>query len=443
MRVHARVDPNKGGQEVELEQRRAAGWRTVDRAVLDPVSETTLRECFGWGSIGSVTLRVRWPKQDPVNATGASDRIVLEVVRAGWMRRIDGFIGDRSIGVSVREAGTFLYRGSDGPMRTPASVEKLLLSMALLDRLGADHRIPTVAVGEVDGTVVLGDLWVLGHGDPSIDRGRLGVLARAIDEAGIDRIEGGVAGSTGYFARDWFAPGWKADFPGEEIALPTALTFEGNDTAEPEARAARILTRRLESRGIGVVEGPTSGVPSAGLPEIARIESPPLAEILRSQNVNSSNFYAEVLGKRLGVEHGGVPGTIAKGAAAIEAWAEEVEVVANDGSGLSYANRASAAGVARLLGVGEGEPWGRELRQSLPAPGQGTLEARLHGVRVRAKTGTLTSISALAGWVWLERSETWAEFAVLSSGMSKTEAVAIEDAIVRTLAEDARPVATG
>ena len=68
----------------------------------------------------------------------------------------------------------------------------------------------------------------------------------------------------------------------------------------------------------------------------------------------------------------------------------------------------------------------------------GTLEDRLESVRMRAKTGTLSGISALAGWVWLKRRSSWAEFAILSRGMSKSTAVTIENRIVRLVTRYAR-----
>ena len=74
---------------------------------------------------------------------------------------------------------------------------------------------------------------------------------------------------------------------------------------------------------------------------------------------------------------------------------------------------------------------------ALPKGGKGTLEGRLTGVTVRAKTGTLDGISALSRWVRLERSNAWAEFSILSHGLSKSDAVAIENAVVRTLANKA------
>jgi D-alanyl-D-alanine carboxypeptidase/D-alanyl-D-alanine-endopeptidase (penicillin-binding protein 4) len=78
------------------------------------------------------------------------------------------------------------------------------------------------------------------------------------------------------------------------------------------------------------------------------------------------------------------------------------------------------------------------LRNGLPTGGEGTLEDRLHGVPVRAKTGTLSGVSTLSGWVRLKRAGSWGEFSIMSRGMSKTRAANMEDRIVRLLRKRAR-----
>ncbi len=379
--------------------------------------------------------------------------------RAAWKTRIDRIIGGRPVGVAVRESGRVLYRHGSTRKRIPASNQKLLMSMALLDRVGAELQIETdVAASSYAGGIVTGDLWMLGHGDPTMSSERrytnslrvpvtkIRGLARAIRDAGVERIEGSVIGDTGYFARDWFAPGWKANFPSDECPLPSALTINGNTNdqgrhvADPEVRAARALTRRLEKMGIRVTGPPATGQAPAGLTEVAQIESAPLSLLLQHVNRNSSNFFAEVFGKRLGVEARGRPGTIEKGASAIMSWASRngAELVARDSSGLSYDNRVSPLGLVRLLGYAEDTEWGEALRDSLADADQGTLEGRLNGVRVRAKTGTLDEVSALTGYVWMRSRNVWAEFSILSGGMPKSTAASIENRIVRVLARDAR-----
>jgi D-alanyl-D-alanine carboxypeptidase/D-alanyl-D-alanine-endopeptidase (penicillin-binding protein 4) len=113
--------------------------------------------------------------------------------------------------------------------------------------------------------------------------------------------------------------------------------------------------------------------------------------------------------------------------------------VAHDASGLSYANRVTAQDIVTLLQDADGRPWGATLRDVLAHGDQGTLKGRLPNVKVRAKTGTLTDISALSGWVWLNREQAWAEFSILSGGMSKSRSVAIENAIVQVVNANAAP----
>jgi D-alanyl-D-alanine carboxypeptidase/D-alanyl-D-alanine-endopeptidase (penicillin-binding protein 4) len=222
------------------------------------------------------------------------------------------------------------------------------------------------------------------------------------------------------------------------VNRPTALTFRGNRDADPERDAAASLTKLLEKRGIAVRGKPGDGAPPHGVDVIATAESKPMTVLLAKMLRPSWNFAAEVLGKGLGVETAGTPGTIAKGAAAIEAWVRShgaEDFTLYDNSGLSYANRVDAAGIVRLLWVAEASTWGDALRHALPTGGQGTLEDRLHDVQVRAKTGTLTDVSALSGWVWAERLGAWVEFSIVSD-VGKPAATRIEDQIVRLLANN-------
>jgi D-alanyl-D-alanine carboxypeptidase/D-alanyl-D-alanine-endopeptidase (penicillin-binding protein 4) len=341
----------------------------------------------------------------------------------------------------------------------PASNQKLLLSMALYATLTPEYRIPTTVYGPApDDGVVRGRVWLSGRGDPAVTGGgrygrnlpfeptRLARLARVLKNAGVEKIKGRVVGDTGFFGRDWYAPGWSSNFPADEVPLPSALTFEGNThngthISNPEWRAARALTRRLESKGIRVTKGARAASMPVGQAPLATVFSRPLQVLVRYMNRKSSNFFAEVFAKLLGVMRNGAPGTIAKGADAIENWWAQrwgVALTANDGSGLSYDNRVSPRGITRLLDVATEHAWGPQLRKDMPTGGQGTLEDRLEGIPVRAKTGTLSNISALSGWVWLRREKAWATFSILSGGLPKYTAAAIEDRVVTVLHRGAR-----
>jgi D-alanyl-D-alanine carboxypeptidase/D-alanyl-D-alanine-endopeptidase (penicillin-binding protein 4) len=363
---------------------------------------------------------------------------------APWAAALETLIGNRPASVSIAIAGRLRFSHLGDVPRAPASNQKLLLSMALLDRFGPRWRIATTAEARSPARkgVVRGDVWIVGHGDPGLDDAALEPLAERIAQAGVRRIVGSVVGDTSTFRRVRWAPGWRR-IALSYISVPTALTFDGNADAsgfvlDPEREAASVLTADLERLGVRVLGAPDAGaVPAAARP-VALVRSPPLAAILRGQNTYSRNLDAEVLGERLGAAAYGGRGSIAKGARAIESWAARhgVRLVARDASGLSYANRVTTDGLVWLLSVADRHPWGKALRSTLARPGFGTLAGRLAGLDVRAKTGTLLGgVSALSGWVRFHTGrDRWAAFSILSAGMSKGAAVVLEDAVVRFLA---------
>jgi D-alanyl-D-alanine carboxypeptidase/D-alanyl-D-alanine-endopeptidase (penicillin-binding protein 4) len=361
---------------------------------------------------------------------------------APWAGELDALIGDLPASVSVAEGGRLRYSHLGAVPRIPASNEKLLLSMALLDRFGARSRIPTAAEarGRTRHGVVSGDLWLVGRGDPEVDDATIERLAREILATGVTRVEGSVAGDRSTFRRERRAPGWHP-IALRFVSIPTALTFDSNAgprgfVFDPEREAAMALTTDLRALGVEVLGAPRAGAAPARLRPVAQVRSAPLVRILRRENVASVNLDAEVLGKRLGAAASGLRGSIARGARAIEAWAASggVELEAHDASGLSYANRVTTDDMVRLLSISEREPWGAALRSTLPAAGTGTLAGRLSGLDVRAKTGTLIQdVSALSGWVRTAGGR-WAAFSILSRGMPKARAVSLEDAVVRFIA---------
>jgi serine-type D-Ala-D-Ala carboxypeptidase/endopeptidase (penicillin-binding protein 4) len=368
------------------------------------------------------------------------------VADARWERQVERIAGRLHLGIAAGVGGRVAFAHDGEIARVPASNQKLLLSLAVLSRLGPDHRIPTrAATHEIDGGSVIRDLWLIGRGDPTLTAAQPGYwgdleattlagLARRIKRSGVSRVEGSVMGATDYFAHDFAAPGWQSYVPGRYVRLPSSLSVNGNNGVErrSERAAAAELTKQLLRIGVPVSGAPRAGDPPAAQRRLAVVRARPLREIVAFMNRSSNNFFAEMLGKRLGADVFGPPGTIEKGARAIEAWvrAHGARATAHDSSGLSYRNRVSPRSVVDLLGVARSKPWGRALREGLPAPGEGTLGYRLHGVDVRAKTGSLfNGASALSGWVRSTRSGRWVEFSIIGRGVPKT----IEDRLVRII----------
>src|SRR5262249_49581453 len=199
--------------------------------------------------------------------------------------------------------------------------------------------------------------------------------------------------------------GWKDYFPADYIPLPTALTYRENTSKgvhirDPERRAAKRMTGALRALGVQVRGDPHMDRPPGRPVQSPALRPQPRRTITRTMDLRSRNFYAEVLGNRLGLDTFG-KGTIAAGARAIERYTNGhgQGFTLYDASGLSYANRLTAKGILELLWVADDAPWGTILRSSLPMGGQGTLEGRFAGLTIRAKTGTLDDASALSGWV--------------------------------------------
>jgi D-alanyl-D-alanine carboxypeptidase/D-alanyl-D-alanine-endopeptidase (penicillin-binding protein 4) len=367
--------------------------------------------------------------------------------RPRWIHQVAAIANGHPMSIVVGDNGETWFARSPDVRRPPASNEKLVLSMALFHHFGTGHtfRVQALALGVSSGEIA-GDLYLRGEGDPETADGRLDNLAAAIWGAGVRRIDGGVIGVTGPFRRDWFAPGWKSYFPRVYIPRPTALTFRGNVDAtgrhieDPEVRAARYLTAALRDRGIVVAGAPSAGPGIGGLDPVATVRSWPLRSLVQHMDRRSINFSAEVLGKALARDLGGVGSIAGAGGAlcAFEAAHGVGGMTCHDASGLSYGNRQTARGLLRLLWWANRQPWAPTLRTALPDGGQGTLKDRLAHVELHAKTGTLIGASALSGWVWSDAARRWIEFSILTSGMNEYAAKDLEDRVVRVLASSAK-----
>ena len=313
------------------------------------------------------------------------------------------------------QTGETLFAEHEGLPLAPASNEKLAVTYAALIGLGGAYRIETDVVGRGhrQGAVWQGSLLLVGHGDPTLSRAGLAVLAREVRAAGIRRVTGAVFGDESFFDSRRTVAGWRASYFIYECPPLSALTvdratYRGRISRNPALSAALAFRDALRRAGVAV-GGAGIGVEHGDEVPLAALDSPPLSEILRYMDRESDNFTAELLLKQLGAIDG-VAGTSPAGAAYVRSVLAQagvplagVRIV--DGSGLSLLDRLTARAIAAILR----EAWADDqvrpvLFASLPVAGiNGTLAHRMlrppaRG-NVRAKTGTTWQASALSGFV--------------------------------------------
>lgn len=174
--------------------------------------------------------------------------------------------------------------------------------------------------------------------------------------------------------------------------------------------AAAILRQALADVGIAVSGTVRLGPPPAGpLRVVATHLSEPLADICRVVNKDSNNYVADAVWKTLGAERFGLPGTLEKGARAVDEWLQPLglspaRVHLVNGSGLTYENRIRPEDLGQLLyKLYHSLDLGPVFMQTLAVGGiDGTIHSRFRGALsglVRGKTGTLNGVSVLSGYV--------------------------------------------
>jgi serine-type D-Ala-D-Ala carboxypeptidase/endopeptidase (penicillin-binding protein 4) len=343
-------------------------------------------------------------------------------------------------------------------LRLPlASNIKLFTTAAALDRFGAAGRLETsvVSVGPIEDGALSGSLYLVGGGDPALAsagfaRSRthgvltsLSALAGAVRRAGIRQLSGSVFADDSLFDRRRGVPesgGRVSPYIGPLSALTynSGTARKGRFARDPARAAAQALIEALRRRGVRVGGRAGLGRAPGGANPVGSQPSPPLARLVTETNRYSNNFFAEMLLKGLGARFG-AGGTTAAGAGLVRRFANRqgAAVHAVDGSGLTRSNASTSRAVARFLRAMLRHEAHDPFVSSLPlAARQGTLRSRMRGSaaagRCRAKTGTLTGVSALSGYCFAG-GRTIA-FSILMRGTELARARRLQDGMAALLA---------
>jgi D-alanyl-D-alanine carboxypeptidase/D-alanyl-D-alanine-endopeptidase (penicillin-binding protein 4) len=145
--------------------------------------------------------------------------------------------------------------------------------------------------------------------------------------------------------------------------------------------------------------------------EIASLPSPPFGVVAAHTLKPSQNLYTEIILRTLGKVAGTDPSRSNEEAGLEvvknflkQAGVGENELALNDGSGLSRNDMITADATVQLLTFMAKHRYFETLRNALPIAGvDGTLRTRMRGTpaegNLRAKTGSLSSVASLSGYV--------------------------------------------
>lgn len=364
------------------------------------------------------------------------------------------------LGVVVADAGTgrlLLSERAEVPM-APASVMKLATSAAALSALGPSFRFHTrlFATGACPLGALQGDLVLVGGADPSLAQADLRAFARALRARGLRSVEGDLVGDASLVTAPSWEPGWVVDDLKEAYAPPvSALVLDGNLVARPPRTPEPVLDPVLNA-----LEGLRTALAEAGialggqvrqgtLPATSRLladhASAPLIDLVARMNKASLNLSAEALFRFLGTRQAVRPGSADAGSAAVAEALARLGVASGDlritdGSGLSRYDLLTPRAIARILMAMNRRPEAAAFRTGLPIAGvDGTLQRRfvtspLHG-RLFAKTGTMSGVSALAGYLEGAQGRRWVVVVVVNGFTGSVRpAEALEAALVERFA---------
>jgi len=236
---------------------------------------------------------------------------------------------------------------------------------------------------------------------------------------------------------------------------------------EPAVFAAQLLRQLLEARGVTITGGTRAvsgdaparaalmlqrahgGRDDAFLGALAVRRSAPLDDIVSMINHRSHNLSAELALRSIGRVAGNA-GTFASGARVVQRYLTQTigipaaAVQVTDGSGLSLLDEATPRSLVQLLAYERRAGGTQAFYRSLPVVGEGMqtrmTETAAYG-RLRAKTGTLTGVSALSGYVATAGGEELVFSLIVNRSPSTARARAVQDSIGAWLADWVRDAA--
>ena len=346
-------------------------------------------------------------------------------------------------------ADTVIYAYNEQQTLRPASTNKLVTAITALDYLGESYRYATQlrCSPQKNGTAIL---TLRGGMDPRISTDDINAFIEAIKLNARDTIYGELRADRSFKDNDMLGEGWCWD---DKNPVLTPMLWNRKD---------QLLTRLQDAiRAAHISLLPRDSIPRDSLGNIMlTINDEPITpkqfaitryhtldQILVKMMKDSDNLYAESLFYQIASKAAGNRTATAKHATnVIKQLIKKIGLRPDDyrfadGSGLSLYNYHSAEMQTMLLRYAyrNSEIYGH-LYPALPIAGvDGTLKDRMKRTKayknVHAKTGTLTGISSLSGYLTAQNGNTIA-FAIINQGIRRTApAKAFQDKVCTILCD--------
>ncbi len=339
-------------------------------------------------------------------------------------------------GAVVRHQGIWMQSGMTklaehrGAVPVPgASLTKIATTLASLEKWGPSHQFETLvsATGPIKDGVLQGDLIITGGGDPFFVWEEAIALGNSLNQLGIRRVTGSLVINGDFYINYQ-----------ENAALAGQILQQGLNSRSwtPRGFTFRysLMPKGTPKPQVAIARGvKVASIPIPKKYLLLRHRSLSLTQILKEMNVHSNNEMAEMLTKSLGGTQ--VRDQLVRQSANIPP--DEMQLV--NGSGLGVENKISPRAVCVLLMEVERflQPHKLTIEDVFPVSGPdklGTMYGRHMPLGTTIKTGTLNSVSALAGVLpTRDRGRVW--FVIMNRGGDVLDFRKQQDQLLTTLSQ--------
>ncbi len=431
---------------------RAPGLATV---AADPALTARLDDILAKGALAGATasLQVRdGVTGDVVYSRRSADRVIpasnqklltsaaaLEVLGPGHRFRTKALSTGTRSGTTLR--GDLYLKGYGDPTLTTTEFDKIAKAVAATGirsvtgalvaddsyfdnvRLGTDwawddetyasHAPVSALTAAVDSDFNVGSVIV--QAKPGASAGRPAAITVVPADSGVtisNQTTTGAAGSKDTVVAHR-SHGTNTVVVTGSSPLGGAQTGDAVSVLDPTTSAASIFRAALSRHGVRVAKATRTGVAPSSARTLEDHRSTTLRSLLRPFLKLSNNGHAEILVKAMGrkaADRGTWEAGLAAADKALAGLGVDTAVIRSvDGSGLSRRNWLTTGQIANLLVTAQSKSWFDPWYAALPLAGDpdrlegGTLRLRMTSgpaaKNLRAKTGTLTGVAALSGYV--------------------------------------------